>query len=144
MGQSDFLVRNKTCLEIVFLDFVIQHHVYLTRISQVPTFTVSACHALGLRMARSIICPSIAFASTYSLGRIASQLSLEALSLKGTSQWPTDSRSTLYMLRYLTCTRLNTRGPSNVLTCCRGFPRQDFHLLATASFAWRTSSRPTY
>ena len=65
MNRSDFLKENYARLEIVFLDFAIQHPVNSLRISQVPTFTVSTCHALGHRKVQvdclNLILPSLQY-----------------------------------------------------------------------------------
>ena len=77
------LRRIRLVLKLSFLISSFDIIIYSLRISQVPTFTVSTCHALRLRMAKSTVWSGVAFASWNSLGHITSQLSLEALSLKG-------------------------------------------------------------
>jgi len=79
-------------------------------------------------MVSAIVCPDIVFASAYSLDRIASQLSLEALSLKGHAQWSIDF--SVYASHVLLPNMRKTRyqAPFVGFTLHRGLLGQDFHL----------------
>ena len=84
MNRSDFLSESDTRLEIVFLDFVIQHRVDSDRISQVP-----CVYCIRMPCSRTpdglskLLWSGVAFTSSILARPITSQLFLEALSLKG-------------------------------------------------------------